>query len=98
MNKPSPLPIRIVNTRTKSRTVATDGRDAARMLKIESDRRTGIELAAEDEQANREQIPAAVMLAAGAAKQTQCGAEHHDRKDHRVRPRMTIETPGGDVI
>lgn len=59
MNKPSPLPIRIVNTRTKSRTVATDGRDAARMLKIESDRRTGIELAAQ---------------------------------------KMTIETPGGDVI
>lgn len=39
-------PIRIVNTRTKRTTVATGGRDAANILKVELDRRTGIELAA----------------------------------------------------
>lgn len=50
--RPAPLPIRIVNTRTGSRTVATDGKDAARILRIEQDRRTGIELAAADAEAS----------------------------------------------
>jgi len=58
-HKPSPRPIRVVNTRTGARTTATDGKDAARILKIESDRRGGIELA---------------------------------------ERRMTIETPGGEIL
>jgi hypothetical protein len=38
--------IRIRNTRTGKTTEARDGKDAARILQIESDRRTGAELAA----------------------------------------------------
>lgn len=39
--------IRFRNTRTGKVTTAHDAKDAARMVKIESDRRTGAELAAE---------------------------------------------------
>lgn len=39
-----PHPIRIVNTRTGRTTVATDGRDAANIVKIEQDRRSFIEM------------------------------------------------------
>jgi hypothetical protein len=37
--------IRFTNTRTKRSTRAKDGKDLALMLRIESDRRTGLELA-----------------------------------------------------
>jgi hypothetical protein len=42
-----PAPIRVTNTRTKRTTVANGGKDAAHILRIELDRRTGIELATE---------------------------------------------------
>jgi hypothetical protein len=64
----TPPPIRITNTRTKRTTIASGGKDAAAILKVELDRRTGLELAAEEDQAHREQVPAAIMLAAGAGK------------------------------
>lgn len=41
----TPPPIRITNTRTKRTTIAAGGKDAAAILKVELDRRTGLELA-----------------------------------------------------
>jgi hypothetical protein len=43
----TPIPIRIVNTRTGRTTVARGGKDAANIIKIEQDRRSGLELSKE---------------------------------------------------
>lgn len=45
----TPPPIRIVNTRTGRTTIASGGKDAALITKVELDRRGGLAVAAERE-------------------------------------------------
>jgi hypothetical protein len=75
--------IRIKNTRTGRTVKAKNGADAALMLKIEQDRRTGLEVA-EANRVHRQEVETARLFAAHDERERQRDAECMAAMDARA--------------